>query len=182
MEHLARAALVLLAGCWTGAGTPDATPEPALPRTRPALEITLERGPCFGTCPVFKLAIRDDGRVDWLGEEHVAALGSRTRVIARAELEALDREIDAARFFERDRFGRLPRKPVCVTRGNTRSCTFSSVMICSDSSHTILTVRRGRRSHRIDNAHCSDEDEALAELEQRILERAGAAAWIGRGP
>ena len=173
-------ALMLLAGCWTGSGARTEAPAPALPRTGPSLEISLEHGPCFGRCPVYKVTIGDDGRVAWLGGSDVAAAGARTRRITPADLDALDRELDAARFFERDRFGRLPREPICVTRGSVRSCTFPSETICSHTSRTILTVRRGHRAHRVENAHCSDEDAALAVLERRILERAGVAAWIGR--
>ena len=174
-----RLALVLLAGCWTGSDARTAAPEPARPGAPPTLEISLERGPCLGTCPVFKLVIRDSGRVDWLGEAHVAAIGARSGRISRTNLESLDQEVDLARFFARDRYGRIPHEPICVRRGNTRSCTFTSDVICSHTSHTILTVRRGRRSHRIDLAHCSDEDAALDELESRIIGRAGADEWIG---
>jgi hypothetical protein len=181
MEHLARAALVLLAGCWTAAGARTAEPAPESTAAGPDLEILLERTACFGRCPVFELAIRSDGRVDWTGEEHVAAIGRRTGRIRRDALESLDHEVALVRFFERDRYGKLPREPVCVTQGNTRSCTFTSETICGDTSRTILTVRRGARSHRIDVAHCSDDDPALDELEARIIARSGAAAWIGRG-
>jgi uncharacterized protein DUF6438 len=175
-----RLALVLLAACWTGSDARTAAPGPVAPREGPPLEISLERTPCFGTCPVYKLAIRDDGRVDWLGREHVAQVGARTRRIARADLDALDRDLEAARFFDRDLFGRVPQEPSCVTQGSTRSCTFTSDTICSDTSITILIVRRGRQLQRVHNEHCSDADPALDELERRILERAGAAAWIGR--
>lgn len=184
MERIALAALAVASAawtgaCWTGGSTPAAAPAPAMVRERPPLELSLARGPCFGTCPVFEVAIRDDGRVEWLGKAHVAVLGLRTRQIERAALDALDRELEAARFFDRDPAGHLPRKPSCVRRGNTMSCSFVSETICSDTSHTILTVRRGDRTHRIENAHCSDEDTALAALEAEILERAGVADWIG---
>jgi len=177
-----RLALVLLAGCWTGTEARPAAPEPtpARPNGRPTLEISLERTACLGRCPVYKVAIRDGGRVEWRGGANVAAPGSRTRRIERAALDVLDREVAAARFFDRDPFGYLPKEPICVTSGNTRSCSFTSHTFCSDTSRTILTVRRGDRQHRIENDHCSDEDPALAELELRILERAGVAPWIGR--
>jgi len=172
--------LSLLAGCWTGSTAQPAPPEPAPRREGPPLEISLERGPCFGSCPVYKLEIHGDGRVDWLGQQHVAAAGARAGRIAPADLDALDRELDAARFFDRDAFGKLPAEPTCVTQGNTRTCSFVSDTICSDTSPTLLIVRRGARVHRLRNDHCSDEDPALVELERRILERAGVAAWIGR--
>ena len=173
--------LVLLAGCWTGSGARTADPDEARPRDRAArLEISLERGSCFGPCPIYKLAIRADGRVEWRGAANVAAIGTRTSRIARAEIEALDREVEAARFFDRDRFGALPRELDCVTSGKTTTCTFTSDVICSSTSPTILTVRRGARSHRINVSHCADEDAALDRLEARIIERTSAAAWIGR--
>jgi hypothetical protein len=176
--------LVLLAGCWIGteARPPAQTPAPvpARPSGRPPLEISLERTACLGRCPVYKIAIRDAGRVEWRGAANVAAPGPRTRPIQRADVDALDRELAAARFFDRDAFGFLPKEPVCVTSGNTRSCSFTSYTLCSDTSRTILTVRRGSLQHRIENDHCSDEDPALAELERRIIERAGVAPWIGR--
>lgn len=179
-----RLALVLLAGCWTGAAPLAESPEPrdaAAPRARPPLEIGLERGPCLGRCPEFELTIADDGHVRWWGKRNVAAIGHRTRRLAPADLDALDRELARARIFDRDENGHLPREPVCVQRGRSRSCSFSSSIVCSDTSHTTLRVRRGDRIHEIDDAHCSDEDAALIELERRIIESAGAATWIGGG-
>src|SRR5689334_25254204 len=123
-----RLALVLLAGCWTGTEARPAAPEPELPPARPSerppLEISLERTACLGRCPVYKVAIRDDGRVEWRGAAHVAAPGARTRRIERAALDELDRELAAARFFDRDAFGALPKEAVCVMSGNVRSCSF----------------------------------------------------------
>jgi len=175
-----RIALVLLASCWTGPDARPATSAPAPPPALPAFEISLERGPCFGDCPVYRLTIRGDGRVDWLGEEHVAAPGARSRQIAPADVQALENELAAARFFERDRSGRIPHGPTCVTSGSTRTCTFVSQTICGDTSPTILTVRRNGQVHQVQNDHCDDEDPVLAELERRILEHARATGWIER--
>ena len=181
-----RLGLVLLAGCWTGSEPGPRTPEPEPPHTRAHadVEITLARTMCFGSCPVWKLTIHRDGNVEWLGEANVAAIGARARRMAVSDLALLDHEIDVARVFERDKFGHLPVKPTCVHSGQTTSCTFSSVTICSDTSHTILTVRRdgpsGGKTQTIDDSHCDDDDPALDVLEERIIMRARATEWIGR--
>jgi hypothetical protein len=174
-------ALVLLGGCWTGSGEQPAKPATASAPTQPThFALVLERGACLGACPIYRLAIDASGRVQWRGEANVAVAGTREGRLSRADLEALEREVETARFFERDAYGHLPRVPTCVTTGNTRTCSFSSYVVCSDTSHTILTVRRGSRSHRINNPHCSDGDRALEQLESQVIERTGAAVWIGR--
>lgn len=174
-----------LVGCWTGAGAGEqpAKPAAASEPERPApahFALVLERGACLGACPIYRIAIDASGRVQWRGERNVAAVGTREGRLSRADLEALERQVEAARFFERDAYGHLPREPICTTSGTTRTCSFSSYVVCSDTSHTIVTVRRGPRSHRINNPHCSDADLALEQLETLVIERTGAATWIGR--
>ena len=128
---------------------------------------------------MFRVRVRGDGRVTWEPERNTAMTTKRERQITAADVTAIERALDTARFFERDRHGKLERGPTCVRTGNTTSCSFTSVTICSDTSHTIIDVRRGGKSHRVDNAHCSDEDAAMNELEETILDRTGVRAWIG---
>lgn len=176
------AALVVFVACWTG--PVDTTPAPSEPAPPPRphreLEIQLQRTACFGMCPTYSVTIRRDGTVEWIGTANVVVPGPRTGRIDRAGLDAIDRKIDEARFFARDPFGHIPKEPVCVHTGNTTSCSFTSSTFCTDTSHTTLKIRRSGRSNTTDNAHCSDEDPELVELEDLIVERAGVAPWIGR--
>jgi hypothetical protein len=55
----------LLAAAWCA---------PAAARSRSPV-VTLERTACFGTCPVYKVAIDADGAVRWRGEANVAHKG-----------------------------------------------------------------------------------------------------------
>lgn len=50
-----------------------------VPRVRPGdvLELTLERGPCFGTCPVFRFTAISQGRYVYEGRSDVEPLGAR---------------------------------------------------------------------------------------------------------
>jgi hypothetical protein len=40
-------------------------------------EISLDRGPCFGTCPVFHFTASHQGRYNYEGHSHVEPLGAR---------------------------------------------------------------------------------------------------------
>jgi len=134
---------------------------------------------CMGRCPAFEVTIHRGGRVEWNGQRFVAVQGPRTRHISRRDLEAIDRAIQRARFFDRDEYGRFPVEPTCVTSGGTTTCSVHSISICTDTSHTIITVERGARRWRIDDAHCSDDDDDLVALEKLIVDRAGISDWIG---
>jgi hypothetical protein len=56
--------------------------------------ITLERTPCFGTCPSYKLTIYDDGKVEYEGREYVKRKGKAEGQITKAELEKLIHEFE----------------------------------------------------------------------------------------
>lgn len=182
MKGVVIAAPLVVCACWTGADTPvnpPARPEARPPREPPSLRIRLERTQCFGTCPAYTISISGDGRVDWFGRANVAALGRRAGRVTAAELAELSRRIDRARFFERNEYGDLPQKPECTTVGTMTTCSFgTSVSICSDTSHAILTVHRGKRTHTIENDHCSDRPE-LDALEDYIDRIANTGVWIG---
>lgn len=61
--------------------------------------ITLERGPCFGTCPVYRVMVASDGTVTYDGRRFVAVTGRQTRRIAPAKARALYDAFIDAKFF-----------------------------------------------------------------------------------
>jgi len=61
--------------------------------------IGLERGPCYGTCPVYGVTIYGDGTVRYNGANHVRVKGSQTAVIAPERVKALIDEIERSGFF-----------------------------------------------------------------------------------
>ena len=42
-------------------------------------EIRYEVGPCYGTCPVYRVAVEADGTTRYIGERHTAVEGERTQ-------------------------------------------------------------------------------------------------------
>ena len=180
-----RIAMLVLSACWTG-GEPPATETIANTTTKPepprrAFEIKIERTECLGFCPTYEVAIRSNGDVEWNGVSHVKAIGQRRGHASRADLAHLERMVDASRFFDLDDYGQLPVKTECVTTGTTTTCSIGAgFSICSDTSHTIITVRRGNETHTVNDAHCADDSTKLDELEHLVDTIANTRDWIGR--
>jgi hypothetical protein len=171
----------LLPACWTGAVAEEqsATPRPPPPTAQPALRVTLERTACMGACPVYRVDI--DGRqhlARFIGTENVSTEGARVTRVSDADIVALDRKIAEVRFFERSRNGMLPVEQTCTSDGTTTTCTIGAKFsICSDTSHAIITVRRGAQQNRVDDACRQDAD--LVDLATMIDRIASAHEWVG---
>ena len=161
-----RTALVFVCACWTGPDPAETLPPPVT-RRPPDLVVTMERTACFGNCPVYTVEIRGDGAVLVKNEDTVTR-----RHTTRSKVRQLARAIESAHFFELDDQGHPPAQAQCVTSGNTTTCSIRSFTLCTDTSHAIITVKRGDRTHTVDDAHCSD-DRWLTSLETMIDAIAG---------
>ena len=64
--------------------------------------ITLQRGPCFGACPVYKLTVYGDGRVVYQGIRFVGVEGTRTAIINEDKIRQLVNEFHAIDYFSLD--------------------------------------------------------------------------------
>lgn len=124
--------------------------------------ITLERGMCFGTCPVYTVSLYDTGKVVFEGKLHVKYKGTQTAAIERAKVKALAAELERAGFFSFQ-----------------DSYTHRRV---TDMPTVVTTVRMGRRVKRIQH-YLGDANapKMLRVLERRIDAVAGSQQWIGAG-
>jgi hypothetical protein len=166
MTRATLAAAALAAGC--------ARPAPPVPSTGHAqvvadsgIHITLERGPCFGTCPVYLVAVEGSGHVLFQGRRFVADTGVSTAAVPPSRVDSLVAELTARGYFDyADRY--LPGEPGCE-------------QATTDSPSVTTEVRARGRSKRIEHYHgCGDVPAALDSLEARIDEVAGVARWINR--
>ncbi|HEY0881896.1 MAG TPA: DUF6438 domain-containing protein [Archangium sp.] len=81
--------LVLLFGC------PSATAEvkkDAVTET-PRLLVAMERGPCFGACPVYRVEVFTDGRVRFEGRRHVKMKETVETRLSGEQLAAISERI-----------------------------------------------------------------------------------------
>ena len=150
---------LIAAGCGGDSrGADTGTADAAATRTR-AVSIAMERGPCFGRCPVYRVELTDSGTVVYEGRGFVAERGRKEATIAAADVQALAKEIEAAGFFElRDNY------PPAAT----------------DHPTVVTTVTIGGRSKRVEHDLSSSTAPAsLEKLYDRIDEVSGVKRWIG---
>lgn len=84
MEH-GRLLCTIVLGAGLLIGCTPRVQQPGVPSPAPAgEEIRISRGPCFGFCPVYTVAVTPAGRVDFKGERHTAVLGERAHSVGPA--------------------------------------------------------------------------------------------------
>jgi len=151
--------LALVACGKTKAPPPKDLSEPAAGET---FAIQLDRQACYGTCPVYTVAIDPDGTVHYDGKSYVRLRGPQTGKITPAALEALQKRFDAAKF---------------------ESLDWKECGAVTDSSSANLTrVRGGRKrmTHDYHGASCVPKE--LRELEDEVDRVAGTKQWIDCPP
>jgi hypothetical protein len=157
---------VLLALTVAACARPE-TPPAAGPASAEVPAVRLERTPCFGTCPVYAVAISRAGTVRFTGKHHVARTGEATATIPAARVDSLLAELEAGGYFEfADAY--VMSSPACGMYA-----TDSPTVITSATRDGVTKMIRHDRG-------CSAAPPELSQLEQRIDEVAGTARWIGR--
>jgi Domain of unknown function (DUF6438) len=124
----------------------------------------LERGSCYGSCPVYAVRLFDDGRVHFTGTRFVRAVGSDSARIAPAAVAAM-RTAFATRAFE--------LVPAAIEYG-TPSCG----QYVADLSTVVLTSRTPRGTHtvRFDEG-CTAHPPMLDTLSRMLDSIGGTARW-----
>lgn len=85
----ALAGMLVLAGCRSS--YPDAVPDD--------FNAVLERGPCFGACPVYTLDVSADGAVEYNGIRFVEVEGPATASLSQQQLSELYQAVVDADYF-----------------------------------------------------------------------------------
>jgi Domain of unknown function (DUF6438) len=155
--------LTLLAGC--GPRSPEVPmPEAASSATT---MVTLERGSCYGTCPVYRVSLNGEGRVDFVGTRFVSHEGADTSRVAPDQVGRLVDSLDAAGYFAlADQY--VPDSPACGR-------------YATDAPTVTTSVRANGRSKTVRHDHgCAGAPAALAGMERLIDSVAGTARWTAR--
>ena len=128
--------------------------------------ITMERAPCYGTCPVYTVRVGGDGAIRFRGSANVASVGESVGRIPRARVDALLRYVDSISF------GRLDTS---YTYG-TSAC---GAYVADLPTVVVSVVRSGVAKRVAHDYGCEAAPRVLRELHQRIDETAGTQHWIG---
>ncbi|MGV3708987.1 MAG: DUF6438 domain-containing protein [Gemmatimonas sp.] len=159
IQLFALGALTLLGACKKNASA-DAAPLDS------SLVASLERGPCFGRCPVYKVELYGDGRVRYEGMRFVKDTGKREGATSTAEVQKYLRAVSATQFASADSAYTMENKSAC---GN-----FST-----DMPVAVLTVKLagGLKTVRHDPG-CRGAPEYLRTLEAQLDTVTRSATWI----
>ena len=141
------------------APVPPANPSPA------EGHLSLERGACFGSCPVYTVTLERSGEIIFVGRRFVADTGTHTATIPAARADSLFRELDAAGWFGfADRYGM--GEPGCDR-------------FATDLPSVVTEVRMDGRTKRVEHDYgCTGAPSKLGDLERRIDEVTGVKRWI----
>ena len=123
------------------------------------LVITLERTPCHGFCPVYKLTIDDDGTVVYEGKDFVSTKDREETAISQDKVDQLVQEFKKIDYFSlNDEY---------TTR------------IITDAPSVITSITLDGKTKTIEHYHGDfSAPEELTELEDRIDEIVNSEQWI----
>lgn len=166
-----RAGAVLLAAltaCGRPAPAPAPGPDAQATAAAESIAVTLERTPCFGTCPVYRVTIMRSGEVRFHGKQHVAHTGLATVTIPTPRVDSLLLELEAGGYFGfADAY--VMDSPACGMYATDSPTVITSVRVRDGETKTIRHDRG-----------CSAAPRELSRLEQRIDDVAGTAKWTMR--
>jgi hypothetical protein len=128
----------------------------------PPAKIILERTRCFGICPAYKVTIQADGKVEFVGEKFVNAIGLQQKTISSKKVALMVDAADNINFFD------LKGNYDCLEGANYTTVT--------------LTISRYGDTRKIVHYHgCQsankEELAALTQLEDKIDELSEIAEW-----
>ena len=137
-------------------------------------QITFERTICFGPCPMYKLSISPDGRVQYEGNDHVKIKGITKTQISSEQVTKLIEATNAVNFF--------------ALRDKYQSTEDGCATVATDSPSVIISIKIGDRQKTVDHYHgcLSDIDpyrvypSSLVEFENKIDEIVGTSKWTGK--
>lgn len=155
----------VLTGCATaGTHAPHGQTQGSFPaiQNQASLVIALERTPCFGFCPDYRVEVHGDGTVVYDGRNFVDMKGRQTAHISAANVQRLVEAFRRADFFTlRDEYS-----------GSVTDLPTHRISIAFDGRSKTITDYAGRMA---------GMPEAVSKLEMLVDEIAGTQQWIGKG-
>jgi hypothetical protein len=129
----------------------------AAPKPGRISEITLQRTPCFGRCPVDRVTLRSDGTATYQGERFVDRLG-----------------------VYKGRFAGFEKLAAAANTAEFRSLKGHYASAATDlPSHIITVVSGGKRRTISDYGHVAPE--AFQQLDRQIIATLGRIRWTKTG-
>lgn len=104
----------------TATAIAEATPKTETMAEGPQVLASIERTPCFGSCPIYKATFFDNGEVKYVGKHFVENIGTYTTLISAEDLKGIKVYVDEIGYFNMEDAYPTPISdfPTCVTSVN----------------------------------------------------------------
>ena len=135
------------------------------------LHISLSRGPCLGTCPVFEVSLDGNGKVHYTGKSFVKETGIRTHTIDPDQAFKLLKYAVKIGFFDFK-----ANYDTALTLKKTDGLITGSRYRSTDHPETRITITVGRKSKTVTEGLGAPL--ALLAFQKRIERIAGISDWI----
>ena len=130
-----------------------------------SLVASLERGPCRGTCPVYRVELYGDGKVRFDGKQHVGTIGARNGSTTAAAVQGFMRSVAASAFASAD---------TLFMMGSAGCGSYAT-----DLPVSVLSIKVGSRLKTIQHdPGCRNAPKFLRVLAAQLDTAAGVAGWI----
>lgn len=130
-----------------------------------SLIASLERGPCRGSCPVYKVEVFGDGRVRFDGKQHVGTLGVKTGTTTTTAIQDFMRSVSASEFASAD---------TSYVMGSAKCGQYYT-----DLPMAALSIKVGGRMKTVQHdPGCQGAPKFLGILEFQLDTTARTASWI----
>jgi len=138
---------------------------------------TMERGGCYGSCPVYRLAIHGDGTVEYEGRGYVFLQGNHLASISKDELNQLLADFQASGYFSlADKY--IYRRPTEI-QVRAAGCTSKLRWIygmTSDLPSTETSIKIAGITKEVNDYDGAPP--ALRQLESQIDQLTHSARWV----
>lgn len=127
--------------------------------------ITLERTPCFGTCPVYVVSVAGDGSVIFSGRANVDSVSGSAR-LPDTQVAALVRLFYDIQYFTLD-------DKYASGESNCR-------IYATDAPSVITSITTADKTKRVEHdLGCPNAPNGLTALERKLDEIIGTSRWVG---
>jgi Domain of unknown function (DUF6438) len=140
---------------------------PSLPTYTPYQSITLERPGCYDNCPMYKVTISADGKVNYEGKGFVKVKGKAQTSLTAAQVKALEKAIAEVKFFSLQN-EYISEKDGCKA-------------VFPDASAAIITISSDKQTKSIYHYFGCDGHPDLTQLtifENTIDQIVNSAQWV----
>lgn len=138
-----------------------------------SFSLTMDRTACKGTCPVYSVSVRPDGKIVFEGKQHTATKGNAEATLDKAKMEELATAINTTKM------ANILRDDYTESSGNCPD-------FATDMPTVNLTIEsNGQKRSFKNNLGCIKRSDFVAyppelvELEKQIDHIIGTERWVG---